>query len=130
MSLPDAGRSGRRQQRPAELIERHIEYVDGIGRPVHLAAPFVHHFWQRKNDTALPIVSAVTTMPMVLPDGCILSGRGLDRQRGIVFRIPTELLALLPKAEDCTPRAVGEAIRFLADDWLVDVATGYEASVS
>jgi len=100
--------------------------VDGTARPVHLAAPFVHHFWQRKNDTALPIVSAVATMPMVLADGCILSGRGLDRQRGIVFRIPTELLALLPKAEDCTPRAVGEAMRFLADDWLVDVATDYE----
>jgi hypothetical protein len=110
----------------AELIEKHIEYVDDTGRPVHLAAPFVHHFWQRKNDTALPVVSAVATMPMVLPDGAILSGLGLDRQRGVVFRIPAELLSLLPKTVDCTPRAVAKAMRFLADDWLVDVATDYE----
>jgi hypothetical protein len=111
----------------AEVIERHIEYVDAKKfRPVHLAASFVHHFWQRKNDTALPIASAVATMAMVLPDGSVLSGVGLDRQRGIVFRIPAELLALLPKAENCAPPAVGEAMRFLADDWLIDVATDYE----
>ena len=108
------------------MIERYIEYVDDKGRPVHLGAPFVHHFWQRKNDTALPIVFGVATMPMVLPDGTVLSGVGLDRQRGVVFRIPPELLALLPKAENCTPRAVAEAMRFLADDWLVDVATDYK----
>lgn len=110
----------------AELIERHIEYVDDKGRPVHLGAPFVHHFWQRKNDNALPIVSAVATMPMVLPDGTILSGVGLDWQRGVVFRIPAELLALLPKVENCTPCATATAMRFLTDDWLVDVATDYE----
>jgi hypothetical protein len=110
----------------AELIERHIDHVDDIGRSVHLAAAFVHHFWQRKNDTALPVVSAIATMPIVLPDGAIISGIGLDRQRGVVFRIPAELLALLPEAEGCTPRAVAEAMRFMADEWLVDVATDYE----
>jgi hypothetical protein len=64
-------------------------------------------------------------MSMVLPDGSVLSGVGLDRQRGIVFRIPTELLPLLPNAENCAPPAVAEAMRFLADDWLIDVATDY-----
>jgi hypothetical protein len=109
----------------AERIERHIEYVNAAGKPVHLAAPFVHHFRQRKNDHALPTVTAVATMPMVLPDGTILSGRGLDRQRGIVFRVPNALEALLPRIEDCTPTAVAEAMRFCADEWLCDVATDY-----
>ena len=46
-------------------------------------------------------------------------------ERGIVFRIPPELLAMLPKREDCTPAAVAEAMRFLTDEWLVDVAADY-----
>jgi hypothetical protein len=63
---------------------------------------------------------------MVLEDGSILAGRGLDRERGIVFRIRPELLALLLKAEDCTPLVVGKAMKFLCDEWLIDVATDYE----
>src|SRR5580704_15528790 len=27
----------------AELIERHIDFIDGTGRSVHLASPFVRH---------------------------------------------------------------------------------------
>jgi hypothetical protein len=109
----------------AEQIEQHIEYVNAAGKPVHLAAPFVHHYRQRKNDHALPKVTAIATMPMVLPDGTILSGRGLDRRRGIVFRVPTVLEVLLPRLEDCTPYAVAQAMQFLCNDWLVDVATSY-----
>lgn len=112
----------------AELIERHIEYVvetpEGGVRPVHLAKPFVQHFWQRR-DSALPIVQAVATMPLVLSDGSMLAGRGLDRDRGIVFRIADELMTRLPHPRDCTPLTVGEAMRFLCDDWLVDVSADY-----
>ncbi len=100
----------------AELIQRYIGYVDHRGELVYLPTRFVHHYWQRRNDTALPRVSAIATMPMVPEDGSILAGRGLDRERGIVFRIPPELLALLPKAADCTPLAVGKAIKFLCDE--------------
>ena len=77
--------------------------------------PFVHHYHTRPDDDALPIVSAIANLPIVLPDGTLLSGRGLDRQRGIVFRVPSELLAILPKREDCTPAAVAEAMKFLTD---------------
>jgi hypothetical protein len=62
-------------------------------------------------------------LPIVLGDGTLLAGRGLDRERGIVFRIAKELLAILPRREDCTPEAVEAAIRFLIDEWLCDVAT-------
>ena len=94
------------------------------GRSVHLAAPFVRHYRQR-DDCALPIVTAVATLPIVLAEGTILSGRGLDRTYGIVFRVPDELHELLPKQADCTPSTVAEAMRFLTDDFLVDVATDY-----
>lgn len=108
----------------AEAIERELEFTDQ-GRPVHLPTAFVKHFWQRKGDNALPLVTAVTTMPVVLPDGTVLAGRGLDRERHIVFRIPEQVLRLLPKPEACTGFAVAEAVRFLCEEWLGDVATDY-----
>jgi hypothetical protein len=108
----------------AELIERHVDYTDASGRPVHLTAPFVKHYRQR-DDNMLPIATAVATLPIVLPDGTILSVCGLDRRRSIVFRVPDELQQLLPRQVDCTPSAVAEAMRFLTDEWLVDVATDY-----
>jgi len=109
----------------AELIERHIEYVDGAtGRPVHLAAPFVKHYLARADD-ALPIATGIATLPLVLPNGTLLSGRGLDRDRGIVFRVPPELEAILAKPADCTPAAVAEAMRYLTHEWLCDLASDY-----
>ena len=109
----------------AEMIERHIDYTDLTGRSVHLAAPFVNHYHTRPDDTALPLVAAIATLPLVLADGSLLGGRGLDRRRGIIVRVPPELLAILPKRDDCTPDAVAEAMRFLTDEWLVDVAAHY-----
>jgi hypothetical protein len=52
----------------AELIELHIDYVDRKDRQVHLPMPFVRHFVLRA-DHALPIMNAVATLPIVLPDG-------------------------------------------------------------
>lgn len=108
----------------AEIIERHIDYVCDTGRPVHLATPFVKHFHTRQDD-ALPLVAAIATLPIVLADGTILAGEGLDRKRGIVFRIPHELLAILPTPGQCDETAVFEAFRFLIDEWLVDVTADF-----
>jgi hypothetical protein len=108
----------------AELIERYIDYTDQEGRSVRLGSGFVNHFRVRQDD-ALPLVVAVATLPVVLYGGKLLRGPGLDRNYGIVFRVPTKLSAILPKKEDCTPTAVAEAMRFLCDEWLVDVATTY-----
>jgi hypothetical protein len=107
----------------AELIERHIDYVDE-GRSVHLNAAFVRHFHQRF-DEELPIIAAIATLPLVLCDGTILAKHGLDRDRGIVFRIPSELVEILPQREDCRPAAVARAMDFLVNEWLCDVATDY-----
>jgi hypothetical protein len=109
----------------AELIEQHIDYVDEkMIRSVHLPTPFVKHF-QKRTDHALPVVTSVATLPIVLADGTILSGRGLDRKRGIVFRVPEQLEALLPIAKTCSATPVANAIQFLTDEWLTDVATDY-----
>jgi hypothetical protein len=109
----------------AELIEHHIEYVDAeTSRPVHLGAPFVKHYL-RRDDNVLPVATGVATLPIVLPDGTLLSGQGLDRDRGIVFRVPPELDALLPPSAECTPAAVTKAMRFLTHEWLCDLACDY-----
>jgi hypothetical protein len=111
--------------RLAELIERHIEYVDAeTGRPVHLASPFVKHYLTRADD-ALPVATGIATVPIVLPNGTLLSGRGLDRDRGIVFRVPPELEAILPKPAECTPAAVAKAMQYLTHEWLCDLASDY-----
>jgi hypothetical protein len=108
----------------AELIEKHIEYVDPLGRPVHLHSSFVKHYLQRDDD-GLPIMTSIAQLPIVLYDGTILSGRGLDRRYGIVFRVPADLEALLPTRETSTPAAVGKAMHYLTDEWLYDVAADY-----
>jgi hypothetical protein len=110
----------------AEMIERHIDFhkedAEGNRRSVHLPMTFVRHYLQR-DDGALPTVVAITTAPIVLADGGLLAPEGLDRDRGIIFKIQPELRAILPAPADCTPRRVREAMRFLGDEWLVDVAT-------
>lgn len=109
----------------AELIEGHIAYVDEDGELVHLGGTFVKHYLWRRNDPALPVVKAVSTLPLVLTNGKLLSARGLDRKSGFVFRVPLELMNLLPRAEDCNDAAIREAQRFLTDEWLCDVTTDY-----
>ncbi len=108
----------------AEMIERHIDYVTEEGQSVHLPTAFVKHFHCRSDDV-LPAVSAIATLPIVLPDGTLLAKRGLDRERGIVFRVPKHILSYIPDRADCTPSSVAAAMRFLTDDWLCDISTTY-----
>ena len=109
----------------AEIIEQHIDYVGEGGRSVHLPMDFVRHC-MRRHDGELPTVVAVVTLPVVLGDGTMLGQEcGLDRGRGTVFHIAPELMALVPRREDCTPEAVGAAMQFLTDEWLCDVQSSY-----
>ena len=99
------------EEEVADDIERHIDFVDKTGRSVHLPTKFVRHFMKR--DDGLPAVVAIAQLPIMLADGSILAMRGLDRDRGIVFRIPEELMNHLPERAACTPTAVANAMRFL-----------------
>ena len=112
----------------AELIEQHIDFYDenegGFRRSVHLPSQFVAHYLQR-HDGALPTAVAIATAPLVLADGALLAPDGLDRDRGIVFIIPKELRAIIPRRKDCTKKALKAAMDYLTDEWLCDVATDY-----
>ena len=56
----------------AELIEKHIEYVDKYGRTVRLPDIFVRHYLQRDDgEEGLPIVSSISQLPIVLPNGSV-----------------------------------------------------------
>jgi hypothetical protein len=110
----------------AEEIERYIDYVDPkTRRSVHLGMQFVRHYL-RRDDNVLPLISAVTTMPLVLPDGSLYAPRGLDPDRGIVFRVQPELVKYLPEPQECDDHAVIDALEFLINDWLVDVPTTFQ----
>ena len=108
------------------MIERHIDYVDptDASRSVHLHTAFVDHYLKRRR-SVLPIARSVTALPLVLPDGSIAAGPGLDRRLSMVFRIPQALRDLLPDPEHCSPGACARALRFLTHEWLCDVATDY-----
>lgn len=113
----------------AHVVERHIEFVKTTKfGPVPVALPpiFADHYMAYR-DSALPLVGAVVTAPLVLSDGTLLAPNGLDRDRRIVFRIPPEMRRHLPQPNDPVPTAkeAREAMAFLTDDWLVDVATDF-----
>ena len=62
----------------AEMIERHIDFVDKHGRSVHLPTKFVRHYMKR-DDGKLPTIVAVTTLPFVLADGHVLGREDANR---------------------------------------------------
>jgi hypothetical protein len=115
----------------AELIERHVEYVNKRLDEVHLDTSYVGHFVRRARDdrdgdAAIPIVSAVATLPIVFADGSILAQKeGLDRNFGIVFNIAPELVCVLPNRARITADDIRNAMNFLTDVWLCDVQTSY-----
>jgi hypothetical protein len=108
----------------AEEIERHIDFVDRDGRSVQLPTKFVRHFMNR-DDGALPTIVAVSTLPLVFADGGVWAEDRLDQLRGIDFRIQPEVSACVPKPGSVTADGVIEAMTFLTEKWLVDVATDY-----
>jgi hypothetical protein len=110
----------------AELIEEYIDYVDDDGRSVHLPMQFVRHYMQRY-DSPLPTVVAIATQPIVLADGGIVAAEdGIDLLRGIALRVPKQVMAIVPRREDCTPEAVATAMKFLIEEWLIDVKTDFD----
>lgn len=113
----------------AHVVERHIEWVKPTAEgpcPVALPQPFIDHFMVYR-DSTLPRVGAVVTAPLVLPNGTLLAPNGLDRDRKLVFRIPLEMRQHLPQPNDPQPtlKEARDALAFLTDEWLVDVATNY-----
>ena len=110
----------------AHLIERHVEYAlttDETERVVALPPLFVNHYRDYRA-SRLPVVAGIVTAPLMLHAGELLAGVGLRRDLGLVFRIDPALLAALPRRAEIEPRHVAAALRFLLDEWLVDVTDG------
>jgi hypothetical protein len=110
------------------LIERHINFEKVVNTkkhgenkiPVSLCPAFVRHY-HRYADSTLPVAHAIATMPLVLPNGKLIAPRGLDRDLGIIFRIDPKLAAILPRPGGVTRGDVRAKMKFLLDEWLVDV---------
>ena len=69
----------------------------------------------------IPVVRAINTAPLVMMSGQVIDGVGLDRNTGLVHRIDPLLRACVP-TNPPTEQDVRDALIFLLDDWLVDVA--------
>jgi hypothetical protein len=105
-------------------IGRHITFLretDDGDLPVCPGRRFIDH-WLHFEDSRLPRVSAVLTMPLVLPDGTLLAANGLDRERRFVMRCDPKLLSFIPERFACDDTTVLKAFEFLVDNWLCDVA--------
>lgn len=66
----------------------YITFVREIKAGEAYVAPFkklVAHYLEYGQRSKLPRCHAVLTMPLVLPDGRLLTGRGLNRDYDLVF---------------------------------------------
>jgi hypothetical protein len=106
-----------------EYLESYVRFHDQYGSMVRLPAPYVRPFLVRPFDSHLPIAKGVITSPLVLPDGELIVGQCFDRRLGLLVRTPPELTPYLPSIAECTPQAVADAVKFLCQDFLVDVTT-------
>lgn len=108
------------------MIERFIvwEKMDKEGNYLHdarPATPFIKAFAEYK-ETNLPTLRAIVTAPMVLRNGEVLDGVGLDRSTDLYYSIAPWMRDCIPKGE-ITEDDVIEATRFLIDEWLIDMLT-------
>jgi hypothetical protein len=108
------------------LIERYIrfEIEPTECKPGYAAAlqrPFIDALMDlTAAESTMPVGRAISTAPLVAMNGKIIAGFGLDRCTGLIHRIEPQLYACLP-AETPTEDDVREALRWLLDEWLVDV---------
>ena len=105
-----------------------------------LTEQYVRWLVQRKNDhyfcslprpyidalmllptSTIPVVRAINTAPLISLSGAVIDGVGLDRHTGLLHRIDPHLRACLP-TDDPTEKDVKDAMKFLLDEWMVDVS--------
>ena len=105
------------------LIERRIAWrVDKKDR-TYLGAlnrSFIDSIMQFER-SKMPVVVAINTAPLVSMRGVVIDGDGLDRENKMFHRIDPELRGCVP-ANPPSDEEMREALRFLLDEWLVDVA--------
>jgi len=106
------------------LLEKYVSWIAfkrGVG--VYFATlpmPFINSLMEYPN-SAIPVVRAINTAPLVTESGRLIDGIGLDRATGLFHRIDPALRSCLPDGEP-SQEQIKEALKFLLDEWLVDVA--------
>ena len=106
------------------LLEKYVRWIKNKknGASYFAALPKAHiAALMQYPDSALPIARAINTSPLINMSGRAMEGVGLDRNSGLFHRIDPVLRACLPAGEP-TVDEIKEALRFLKDEWFVDVA--------
>jgi hypothetical protein len=105
------------------LVERYVRWSVVKSKKSYFGAlprPYIDGLMQH-SPSSIPVVRAINTAPLVVMSGKVIDGVGLDRSTGLLHRIDPLLRACVP-ANPPTEEDVRDALRFLLDEWLVDVA--------
>lgn len=105
------------------LAERYVRWIVVTEKKSYFAAlprPYIDALMQF-SPSAIPVVRAINTAPLITMSGNVIDGVGLDRDTGLFHRIDPLLRACLP-TDRPTEKAVRDAGIFLFDEWLIDVA--------
>jgi len=106
------------------LLERYVRWVaykrDTGSYFAALPTPFIKALMEYPN-SAIPVVRAINTAPLVTASGRVIDGVGLDRATGLFHCIDPVVRACLPEREP-TQEEIEGALNFLLNEWLVDVA--------
>jgi hypothetical protein len=106
------------------LLETYVRWTaytkNGGSYFAALPTPFIKALVEYPN-SAIPVVRAINTAPLVGASGGVIDGVGLDRATGLFHRIDPVLRACLPEGKP-TEEEIKQSLKFLLDEWLVDVA--------
>src|SRR4029077_14669134 len=107
------------------LLENYVRWIVHTHEGTYFGAlPSAHvKALMEYSKSALPVVRAINTAPLVTPSGRVIDGVGLDRAAGLVHRIDPVLRACLPDGEP-TAEEIKQSLDFLLDEWLRDVGLG------
>ena len=85
-----------------------------------------YNIWE---SSMLPVVRHIITAPILLRDGSVMMGDGLDRETGLLYRIDPKLREVVPDRTRVTEQDVVKALKFLVDDWLTDCQCSFSGKL-
>ena len=116
----------------AILIEHHVKFTKrSTTKPTILIKRLQDRYltaYMDDEELVLPRVGALMTMPIMLPDGQLLSANGLNRDLKTVFRIEPSIIELMPHG-NISETDVRDAMTFLTEEWLTDVQCSYDSQM-
>ena len=106
------------------LLEQYVGWIkykkDGGAYFAALPMPFIKAIMEYPS-SAVPIVRAINTSPLITASGDLIDGVGLDRTTGLFHRIDPIMRKCLPQGKP-TEEQIKDALSFLLHEWLIDVA--------